>query len=261
MAIRWDKKYTKKVQRIVKNYNQRLKYQESFGSQYLPEHVDIKYIKDVFNKRQDLNRYLRQLERFNAKSAEVVKVGKDNVKMTKWAKQNLISDRASARAKIKKAMVQTVKRQGRKMYAFQRGDNYLTMKSELKRLSRPLKSLSYSSLQSNEAITRKYRELHKRNKVFKKNFLDMLLKDTVQSKTNPEQTGRIMEKLENLSPEQLLKMYDDNPNLKYIVEHYHLYTAEEHDATLDEAGKMLLEDELDIIEATIDSLIEKYATL
>lgn len=261
MAIRWDKKYTKQVQRVVSNFNKRVEYQESYGGQYLPEKTSMKYIRDIFNSRRDLNRYLNQLERFNARSAQVVSVGTENKKMTRWERQNLINDRASARAKIRYAMQRTRARQGYRVHEFERGESYLTMKSELRKLSRPLSTLSRSQLETNERIATKYREHAKRTRVFKKNFLNMLLSDTVQSGTDPDQTGRIMAKLDSLEPEQLLQAYNDDRNLKYIVEHYHLYTGKEHDATLDDNGKLLLENELDIIESTIDALVVRYSAM
>lgn len=251
MAIRWDKKYTKQVQRIVSNFNKRLEYQQSYGAQYLPEKASMAYVRDVFSNRRDLNRYLRQLERFNAKTAQVVKVGYENKRMTKWEKQNLIGDRASARAKIIKAMNQTRARQGSRLREFERGESYLTMKSELKRLSRSLSSLSGQQIESNQRIAAKYREISKRNRLFKKNFKEMLLKDSIQAKTNPEQTGRIMELIDQLEPDELLDLYNDNPNMRYIVEHYHLYTAKDHDAIFDVSSKRLIKDELNIIETIL----------
>lgn len=255
MAIRWDKKYTRQVQRIVSNFNKRLEYQESYGAQYLPEKTSMAYIRDVFTSRRDLNRYLRQLERFNAKSAQVVKVGYENKKMTKWEKETLIQNRASARAKIKKAMAQTRARQGAKLRDFERGESYLTMKSELKRLGRSLSKMSARQIESNERIANKYREMAKRNRLFKKNFKEMLLKDSIQAKTNPEQTGRIMDMIEQLTPDELIDLYNDNPNIRYIVEHYHLYTAEDHDAVFDVSGKKLIKDELNIIEGILEDKI------
>lgn len=255
MAIRWDKKYTKQVQRVVSNFNKRLGYQESYGAQYLPEKVSMSYIRDVFSNRRDLNRYLRQLERFNAKSAQVVKVGYENKKMTAWEKQNLIGNRASARAKIQKAMAQTRARQGTRLREFERGESYLTMKSELKRLSRPLSELSGKQVESNQRIATKYREIAKRNRLFKKNFKEMLLKDSIQAKSDAAQTGRIMEMIDQLEPDELLDLYNDDPNIRYIVEHYHLYTADDHDATFDVSGKRLIKDELSIIESV---LLQKF---
>ena len=255
MAIRWDKKYTKQVQRIVSNFNKRLEYQESYGAQYLPEKTSMAYIRDVFTSRRDLNRYLRQLERFNAKSAQIVKVGYENKKMTRWEKETLIQNRASARAKIKKAMAQTRSRQGTRLREFERGESYLTMKSELKRLGRSLSKMSARQIESNERIAAKYREIAKRNRLFKKNFKEMLLKDSIQAKTNPEQTGRIMGMIEQLTPDELLDLYNDNPNIRYIVEHYHLYTSDDHDAVFDVTGKKLFKDELNIIESVLEDKI------
>lgn len=251
MAIRWDKKYTKQVQRVVSNFNKRVGYQESYGAQYLPEKASMSYIRDVFSSRRDLNRYLRQLERFNAKSAQVVKVGYENKKMTAWERQNLIGNRASARAKIRKAMAQTRARQGTRLREFERGESYLTMKSELKRLSRPLSELSGKQVESNQRIATKYREIAKRNRIFKKNFKEMLLKDSIQAKSDAAQTGRIMEMIDQLEPDELLDLYNDDPNIRYIVEHYHLYTAEDHDAIFDVSGKRLIKDELSIIESVL----------
>lgn len=261
MAIRWDSDYTKKAQRIVSNFNKRLGYQESYGAQYLPEKASMAYIRETFTNRRDLNRYLRQLERFNAKSAQVVRVGIDNTKMTKWEKQNLISNRASSRAKIMAGMRKTINRQGARVHEFERGEAYLTMKNELRRLSRPLASLSTSQIRSNEAINLKYREMAKRSKKFKRNFFDILFKDVIQAGGDISQAGRIEQKLSQLTPEQLTALYNDSPHIKYLVEHYHLYTAKVHDASLDQNGKVLLENELDVIESMVDVFIAKYSSL
>ena len=261
MAIRWDSNFKNKTQRIVSNFNKRLKYQESYGAQYLPEKASMAYIRETFTSRRDLNRYLSQLERFNAKTAQIVTVGADNTKMTKWEKQNLISNRASSRAKARYGMAAIRKRQGARVHEFERGEAYLTMKNELRRLSRPLSSLSTSQIRSNEAINLKYREMAKRSKKFKRNFFDILFKDVIQAGGDISQAGRIEQKLSELTPEQLTALYNDSPHIKYLVEHYHLYTAKEHDASLDQNGKVLLETELDIIESLVDSFIANYSTL
>lgn len=261
MAIRWDKKYTKRVQRIVSNFNKRLEYQQSYGRQYLPDKTSMAYIRDVFTSRRDLNRYLRQLERFNVRTSQIVKVGTDRRKMTLWEKQNLISDRASARYKAKQRMRSIIQRQGSRLRNFERGEEYLTLEREVKKLSRPLSKLSTSQLFANERLALKYRERAKRTRMFKARFLEMLVADSTQAGTNPEQIARIGAELDKLEPEQLLALYNDNRNIKYIVEHYKMYRGKKHDLALDDNGKALLKTELDIIEATIAELVEKYATM
>lgn len=259
MAIRWDKKYTKSVRRIVSNYNKRLKYLESYGRQYLPEPTNMAYIKDVFVTRRDLNRYLKQLENFNAKSAQVVSVGRENKRMTRWEKQKLINDRASARAKAKNEMAKILMRQPKNLRNFERGERFNQLSSQIKRLSRPLSKLSFRDIEINERITLGYRERAKRERAFKRNFFEMMAKDIIQAGGDPEQADRIESYLDILTPNQLLQAYDETPALKYIVEHYHLYTSEEHDAYLTKDSKMLIQNEMDEIEGMLALLIKKFA--
>lgn len=259
MAIRWDKKYTKSVRRIVNNYNKRVKYLEDYGKQYLPERTSMAYIKDTFGTRRDLNRYLRQLENFNAKSAEIVSVGRDFKRMTRWEKQKLISDRASVRAKAKHERAKILMRQPKNLRNFERGEHFNQLTSQIKKLSKPLSKLGYHEIETNERITLAYQEKAKRERVFKKNFFEMMAKDAVQAGADPEQVDRIEAALDILSPHQLLQAYDETPAIKYMVEHYHLYTSKAHDAYLNENSKILLTNELDEIESMLDIIIKKYA--
>lgn len=259
MAIRWDKKYTKSVRRIVNNYNKRLKYLQSYGKQYLPESTSMGYVRDTFGNRRDLNRYLRQLEKFNAKTAEVVSVGRENKRMTRWEKQKLISDRASARARAKYERANILMRQPKNLRNFERGERFNQLTSQIKRLSKPLSKLSFHEINLNERITLSYQEKAKRERTFKKNFFEMMAKDIIQAGGDPEQADRIEAKLDTLTPHQLLQAYDETASLKYIVEHYHLYTSEVHDAYLDENGQMLIQTEMDELESTIDFIIKKFA--
>ena len=261
MAIRWDKNYSKNVNRIVRNYNRRLKNLQSYGAQYLPDTTSMQYIRDTFDNRRDLNRYLRQLERFNAKSARIVGVGTDNRRMTLWEKQKLISDRASARAKARFERARILARQPKHLRNFERGERFGQLTAYINKLSKPLSELSYRDVEVNQRITMSYQERAKRERIFKKNFFEMMAKDAIQAGGDPEQVDRIEKALDILTPNQLLQAYDEMPQLKYIFEHYNLYASRNPDAYITDNNKLLVLNELDEIEAMLDIIIKKYANV
>lgn len=250
---------TKDIERVVKNFNARLKRLENYGVQYLPEHQTVKELKRTFANQRDLDRRLRQLEAFNRKNAmKIVTVGKDRVKMTEWQRNVFYNDRRVAKRRIEReigdiqksiakrqrsnAPVQTLKRE----YLNQRLD-------ELEMVSRPLRGLSRSQIRTTTATAEKEVNRFKRDQMFKDNFFNMMFRDAKFTGNYDERVMTIKGKLSKLTPNQLLMAYYAEPSLKHFVEYY----GSKDMAKAKEAD----DSEIDKMDANIDNLLEKIDSI
>lgn len=83
--IRWRESDHEKLQRAINNFNARLYTQQKSnkGADWLPERVKKTEAVKNIQTRTDFNRFIKTLERFNAKTAEKVK-SKRGAETTKW---------------------------------------------------------------------------------------------------------------------------------------------------------------------------------
>lgn len=253
----------KDIQRIVKNFNARVKRLENYGVQYLPEHETVRELKRTFANQRDLNRRLRQLENFSRDNAtNIVRVGKDRVKMSEWQRDNFYNDRRVAKRRIereigdiqnaisnrarKKAPVQTLKQE------------YLTQRlDELEMVSRPLRGLSRSQVRTASATAEKEVNRYLRDATFKNNFFDMMFKDAKFTGQYDKRIMTIRGKLSKLSPNQLLMAYYAEPALKHFVEYYGAKDfAKAKEADESEVNKM--DANIDNLLARVDSIINEF---
>ena len=74
MSIRYDKKLTKEIQRVVRNFNQKVdrleKVNQKLGLYDLPDRVSIKALKKSVSSRKELYRELDNLSLFSQKGME-----------------------------------------------------------------------------------------------------------------------------------------------------------------------------------------------
>lgn len=253
----------KEIQRVVKNFNARLKRLEDYGVQYLPEHQRVKDLKRTFSNQRDLNRRLRQLENFNRKNAtKIVRVGKDRVKMSEWSRRNFYNDRRVARRRIEseigKIQESLSKRVASKAPVQTLRNEYLKQRlDELEMLQRPLSGLTRSQIRTTTATTEKEMNRFKRDQTFKNNFFDMMFRDAKFTGNYDERILSIKGKLSQLSPNQLLMAYYAEPSLKHFVEYYgskDMARAKEPDEA--EINKMDLN--IDNLMERVDSIVKEF---
>lgn len=75
MAIRYDTKLTKDIQRVVRNFNQKIDRLEVINNKYgiydLPDKVSIKALKKSVTSRKELYRRLNDLSSFSKRGSEI----------------------------------------------------------------------------------------------------------------------------------------------------------------------------------------------
>lgn len=86
MAIRYDKDYNAKINRVVRNFNQKRNRAIKRGFKYVPPALTVSELKARYENRSDLNRELRLISKFNKDKDEALKVVETTggAKAIKW---------------------------------------------------------------------------------------------------------------------------------------------------------------------------------
>ncbi len=93
--IRWSKQDTEEINRVVKNFNSKIKRlakQTPEMASILPDKVSSKQLKELINTRQDLKRELNALKRFSKRGSEqIVNVPNSeyDLKITLWQRTEM----------------------------------------------------------------------------------------------------------------------------------------------------------------------------
>lgn len=101
MAVKYDYKTNSELQRVVRNYNAKIKRLEKSGKDLkLPESESIKAIKSRVTNKWELNRELATMMRFTERNAEEYMTTKAGVKIPRYEYQNLLSEQKRLSSKL-----------------------------------------------------------------------------------------------------------------------------------------------------------------
>lgn len=86
MAIRFDKQYNAEIRRIVRNFNAKRNRAIKRGFTNLPPLLTVRELKNRYTSRSQLNRDLRQLQKFNLEKDDALKIIETSggAKAIKW---------------------------------------------------------------------------------------------------------------------------------------------------------------------------------
>lgn len=226
------KKYTpefnKEIRSIVKNFNKKVDRlsQKYPKSKRIPEKVTVRGLKSTYSKKSDMERRLKQLQSFNEeKLNKLVSVSSDNAKVSQFEYESFRLQRRVAKEKIQhllKLNQQRDKKEGRIIPSHRTR----SLKANLRTIEQTDKSrFSFKSFMSSKRMTDRYAERKaKTDQQFFENFFDMLWANQAYNELDPDLVQQAHDLLEQLSPEQLLEMYNSEPDISRLVEDYNLFT-------------------------------------
>ena len=103
--IRWRKSDTKELNRLVKNFNQKVSYHKKknpeFSESY-PEKYSVKQLKKLIKSRNDFNLVCKKLARFSERGAEKLVTNKQGVTLTKYEIKETAINTRYANKQLKK---------------------------------------------------------------------------------------------------------------------------------------------------------------
>lgn len=212
--IRYDSAYNQEINRVVSNFNRKVRRLEKEERQLLPSPVSVRTIKEQFTNRRELNMYLNDLRRFSIRGAEdVMEIqGKSYTKyQIDLFRRNLRRERAEIRRDIKSAEGINHK------YPMQHNIYLQNLRSRKKYLS-----MSWVKLidKKSDAMIERY---FKRAEIYD-NYLEILFQDAYVVGFDEDKINYIKQRLVTLSPNKFIRALQDSPTIQFIFDFYHSLT-------------------------------------
>ena len=232
MAIRYDKKLNQEINRVIKNFNQKIVRLEKDQRELLPNKITKKDLKSSVYTRRELYRKLNELKRFSKRGAEEVITTKGGVRLTNYELNEL--KRESARIKrnvtreINRLQTQSPKVFGRiQSTTFaQMGDtNYLNLLARKNALNKNIKNLSKEELERYKKLLEKTGKSQAyMNSVFKENYFQMLTDLGYYFNYDKKKLDKLKEKMMKLKPNDFLKLFNEDKSIRAILDYYPIIT-------------------------------------
>lgn len=241
--IRYDKAYNQQISRVVSNFNRKVRRLEKEGAELLPSTVSVKDIKAMFMNRQDLNTYLRHLQRFGKRGAEQI-VERDGQRYTKYQIQEFKLALRRERARLDQAIAQEEKITSK--YPLQHQlvlENYKARRTALgKNWDQLIEKPVASYLNDWARQTQTY-----------DNYFQILFQDAYLADYDDAKLNYIRSKLLELSPRKFNKLLENSSEIQEIFNYYHSLTRRNSLVEQNEVKTIY-----DTLYNNIDDLVKKY---
>lgn len=236
MAIRYDKKLNQEINRVIRNYNQKInrikKYEDSYNYQ-LPETITKKNLKENVYTRNELKRKLNELKRFSERGIEKSMQLEGGYVLSRFEYENLKRERA----RVKRNVSREIKRlETEKPTVFgkaqiktfaQMGDSYyLNLKAKRESLEKKIELLQKEEFERYRQLVYKTgRSQEYQNSLFRENYKKMLTDLAYYTKYDKEKIKLLESKLDKLNNRKFYKLFQNEKAIKSITEYYLLTTG------------------------------------
>ena len=267
MAIRYDKKLESEINRVIRNFNSKINRLEKLQNDLiLPDKITKRTLKESYYTRKDLQRKLNELKRYSTKGIEKTVETKSGLKLSEYELINLKKESA----RIKRNLTREIKnlrttrpkvfgkiqnatfaQMGDTMYlnllarreALEKGDITTLTKEEYER---------YKKLVLKTAKNKEYM-----NNIFKENYKKMLTDLGYYYNYDKEKMKVLEGKLNKLSPNEFLKLFQNDKSIKAIIDYYPIITD-----TLSSINPKDIQDDVKVLYDNlidnIDDILENY---
>lgn len=268
MAFKISKSSEQELRKALNNFNSKIRRLENVDREIgIPEKESIKAIKDRVTNKWELNREIERLQSFTQRGAENLVKNKSGVVLSNWEFENLQREQRRLNARLKREIKRYSELQpsvlGKKQnvtYA-QLGDGKLTMlKAKQKALSsKRLKSANLEAVKSLKTIINKLNANYKTTK--KETFYENYLNGTLLNLGgflgyDLEKIKYIQDKLDELTPEQFIKAFEQEETLKDMQLRYE--QSKEQGVTPEDMQDV--NSILDKVYENISIIVESYKT-
>ena len=266
MAIRYDKKLNQEINRTIKNFNQKIARLEKQERELLPNKISKKDLKSNVYTRTELQRKLKELQRFSTRGAEDVITTSGGVRLTKYELNEIKRENARVKRNITREInrlrVEKPKIFGKKQTSTfsEMGDtDYLNLVARRKALEKDINKLSREEF---ERFTKLVEKTGKNqaymNNVFKENYFEMLTDLAYYFDYDTDKLNLLRQKLMNLKPNDFLKLFKEDKSIRAILDYYPIVTNSFNAINPDDIKEDVI-NLYDNLINNIDMIIQDYA--
>lgn len=233
MAIRYDKKLNSEITKVVRNFNNKINRLEKLQNDLiLPDKITKKSLIEEYYTRKDLQRKLNELKRFSTRGIEKAVETKAGLKLTEYELINLKKEST----RIKKYLTREINRMrttkpkvfGKVQSATfsQMGDTlYLNLLTRREAIEKDVNILTKEEYQRyKKLILKTAKNKEYMNSVFKENYFKMITDLGYYYNYNKEKLKFLEGKLNKLSPNEFLKLFQNDKSIRAILDYYPVIT-------------------------------------
>lgn len=266
MAIRYDKNLQNEITRVVRNFNNKINRLEKLQNDLiLPDKITKKSLTEGYYTRKELQRKLNELKRFSTRGIEKTIETKAGLKLSEYELINLKKESARIKRNLTreinkmrttkpkifgKVQTATFSQMGDTMYL-----NLLARREALEKDTNTLTKEEYERYKKLILKTAKNKEYM--NSVFKENYRKMLTDLGYYYNYDKEKMKVLEGKLDKLSPNEFLKLFQNDKSIKAIIDYYPIITD-----TLSPINPKDIQDDVKVLYDNlidnIDDILENY---
>ena len=266
MAIRYDKNLQNEITRVVRNFNNKINRLEKMQNDFiLPEKISKKTLIDSYHARVDLQRKLNELKRFSQRGVEKTITTKSGLKISEYDLINLKKESARIKRNLTREInkMRTTKPKvfGKVQTATfsQMGDTlYLNLLARREAIEKDVNTLTKEEYERyKKLIIKTAKNKQYMNNVFKDNYKKMLTDLGYYYNYDKEKMKVLEGKLDKLSPNEFLKLFQNDKSIKAIIDYYPIITD-----TLSAINPKDIQDDVKVLYDNlidnIDDILENY---
>lgn len=226
MAIRYNKQLNASINSIVRNYNAKIKRLEKAEEElYLPELTSVKEVKESVTNRKELNRMLKDLQRYSERGMEKTIRFASGLEMSKYQSETLKRNLRIAKAKTTREINQFTS-SPIKVFGISQNtpheydESYLNLKAQREKLNKNISTLNKKELERLQSNIEDVLYSEERELQYKENWIDMIDKLSYYGEIDKEKKEEIIERVKKISASNFTKLYRNEKSIKAIQELY-----------------------------------------
>lgn len=232
MSIRYDKKLNQQINRTIKNFNQKIARLEKEQKEMLPSRITKRDLKSEVYTRNELQRKLKQLQRFSTRGAEQIITTKGGVRLTQYELNELKRENARVKRNITRELnrlkINKPKIFGKTQASTfsEMGDSeYLNLVARRQALEKNITRISKEEFERLKKLVEKTgRSQQYMNNIFKENYFEMLTDLGYYFEYDNAKLKELKEKLMQLKPNDFLKLFKEDKSIRAILDYYPVIT-------------------------------------
>lgn len=232
MAIRYDKKLNQEIDRTIKNFNQKIARLEKQERQLLPSKISKKQLKESVYTRRELQRKLKELQRFSRRGAEDIIETKGGVKLTKYELDRIKRENTRIKRNLSREINRKTKEKpkvfGKKQastFSEMGEQEFLNLVSRRNAINKDIEKLNEKELQRLVKLLEKTSTKKKyMDNIFKENYFEMFAVLGYYYGYDADKLNEIKDKLYKLRSDKFLKLFNEERAIKAILDYYPIVT-------------------------------------
>lgn len=233
MAIRYDKKLNQEINRTIKNFNQKIARLEKQEKELLPSKITKKELKESVYTRSELQRKLKELQRFSKRGAEDIITTRGGIRLTNYELNEIKRENARVKRNITRE-INRLKVNKPKIFGktqtstfSEMGDtDYLNLVARRKALEKDINKLSRDEFERFiKLIEKTGKNQQYMNTVFKENYFEMLTDLAYYYGYDNKKLNEMKKKLMRLKPNDFLRLFKEDKSIKAILDYYPIVTS------------------------------------